>query len=294
MICPVALVLSYVPRIRVIYHEHDSPCDVVGASLFQRLVAWSRHKLGVRAQAVVLPNEGRAAVFRNQTGRDHTYCVWNCPSRQEVSEMEPDHRHANTTYVLYHGSINRIRVPESIVSAFEQLPDSVHFRLIGYETVGSQGYAQHLQSLFEAAGMGDRFEYVGAVPQRSDLLSWCRASHIGLAFMPTSSNDINMQNMVGASNKPFDYMSCGVAVVVSDLPDWREFLVDPGYAVACDPSDGASIAAAVRVYLDDAQATQESIARSHQRMCDEWNYDSQFTAVKDLICAEGVVERETE
>ena len=55
--------------------------------------------------------------------------------------------------------------------------------------------------------------------------------------MPKKSEDINMQNMVGASNKPFDYMACGLPLLVTDLPEWTSTFVEPGYARACNPDD---------------------------------------------------------
>ena len=51
-------------------------------------------------------------------------------------------------------------------------------------------------------------------------------AHVGLALMPLNSNDLNMRHMTGASNKPFDYMAAGLALLVSDLPDWRQMFVD--------------------------------------------------------------------
>jgi hypothetical protein len=49
--------------------------------------------------------------------------------------------------------------------------------------------------------------------------------------MPTCSRDRNEQAMSGASNKAFDYLVCGLAVLVSNLPDWRSTFVEPGYGL---------------------------------------------------------------
>ena len=35
----------------------------------------------------------------------------------------------------------------------------------------------------------------------------------------------------------FDYMAAGLALLVSDLADWREMFVARGFARACDPAD---------------------------------------------------------
>ena len=56
-----------------------------------------------------------------------------------------------------------------------------------------------------------------------------------------------MLHMAGASNKPFDYMAAGLALLVSDQPDWRAMFVEPGYARACDPTDPSSIATSLAI-----------------------------------------------
>ena len=55
--------------------------------------------------------------------------------------------------------------------------------------------------------------------------------------MPRTSDDMNMLNMTGASNKAFDYMAAGLTLLVSDLPDWHAMFVAPGFGRACDPAD---------------------------------------------------------
>ena len=59
-----------------------------------------------------------------------------------------------------------------------------------------------------------------------------------------------MSNMTGASNKPFDYMAAGLALLVSDLPDWKTMFVDPGFGLACDPTDADSLLAALAWFID--------------------------------------------
>ena len=48
--------------------------------------------------------------------------------------------------------------------------------------------------------------------------------------MPLTSDDVNLRTMAGASNKPFDYLARGLALLVSDLAEWKALFVDPGTA----------------------------------------------------------------
>jgi glycosyltransferase involved in cell wall biosynthesis len=86
-----------------------------------------------------------------------------------------------------------------------------------------------------------------------------------------------------SSNKPFDYLACGVVPLVSDLPAWRETYVESGYGLACDPADPASIAEAVGGLLAHPARMREMGERGRQRIVEEWNYERQFAPVLERI-----------
>ena len=101
--------------------------------------------------------------------------------------------------------------------------------------------------------------------------------------MPRHSSDLNLAHMTGASNKPFDYMAAGLALLVSDRPDWRDMFVAPGYARACDPTDPASIAAALTWFLDHPAERRAMGASGRAKIAAEWNYDSAFAPVMSAL-----------
>ncbi|MES2606910.1 MAG: glycosyltransferase, partial [Pseudomonadota bacterium] len=87
---PVALLLSMLPNIRLLYHEHDAPGDEQ-RGWFASQVKRCRRAVAGRADIVVIPNEGRAAHFAAQCGIDpaRILCVWNCPQRSEALPTRP-------------------------------------------------------------------------------------------------------------------------------------------------------------------------------------------------------------
>jgi glycosyltransferase involved in cell wall biosynthesis len=273
--CPVALVLSYLPGIRVAYHEHDSPHS--GHTWFMRFVFWTRRSLSTRATLCIVPNEQRAKRFAEEIGNGvRVDCVWNCPTRDEVSEARPPLNGA--LRVLYHGSIVPARLPTTVLTALSMLPDGVCLRVVGYETIGHKGYVRQLQELAAQLGIAGRVEFLSAVP-RGELLTLCRQCDVGLSLMPRQSLDHNERTMTGASNKPFDYLACGLALLVPDLSDWRALFVDNGYALAVDPADPASMATAVRWLLEHPPELRAMGERGRQRILREWNYEQQFAPV---------------
>jgi hypothetical protein len=66
---------------------------------------------------------------------------------------------------------------------------------------------------------------------------------------------------------------------VSDLPDWRATFVDPGYALACDPTDSDSIASAFMWASRHRDGARAIASRGWDRLRADWNYESQFEPV---------------
>jgi glycosyltransferase involved in cell wall biosynthesis len=89
--------------------------------------------------------------------------------------------------------------------------------------------------------------------------------------------------MTGASNKAFDYLACGLPLIVSDLPDWREMFVEAGYALACDPNDPPSIATAIASLVNDPERMRAMGEAGRQKIIEAWNYEALFQPVMRLL-----------
>jgi glycosyltransferase involved in cell wall biosynthesis len=279
--CPAALAATYLPWVTVLYHEHDTPGEKQGDGFFA-LVMRARRNLAKRARICVLPNANRLKRFESELGPLRaSACVWNCPGLYEVP---PASRSAagDSIWLLYHGTLVPERLSPVVIDALALLPDRVKLRAVGYETVGARGYAETLRQRAESLGIGHRLEILPAV-SRSELLPITLRSDIGLALIPMRVSDYNFEAMAGASNKVFDYMACGLPVLVSALPEWCEMFVRPGYGLACNPEDAASIAAALRPLVEHPSGMREMGESGRRQILAHWNYETVFAPVFDLI-----------
>lgn len=291
--CPVALLLSTLRWFRIIYHEHDSPntdgrwaddnsSSEIRISKFIRLCLWARERLAARTDCCVLPNQERISRFRSEVGNGaRVFRVWNCPQSEEIRPPRSP-RGTDRMIVYYHGVLSPAYVSLSVLKAIAMLPPTVHLRVIGYETVGSRGYLNFLKRSAQELGIADRIEVLGPMP-RYQALTLCSQCDVGLALIPKGSHDVNNIYKMGASNKPFDYLACGLALLVSDLPDWQAMYVGPGYGLACDPDSPESIAASLRWFLDRRDETHKMGEVGRQRILAEWNYERQFQLVLEQL-----------
>jgi glycosyltransferase involved in cell wall biosynthesis len=292
MSCPAAWLIGALTRCQVLYHEHDSPEDVHYltsdlrplTSRFQHFLLWSRRRVGLRADLVVLPNQKRLDLLCQTAGRKkNSLCVFNCPRQEELTGSNGERGGHGIVRLAFHGSINQDRLPLAILTAMSRFPGQVCLSVAGYEPAGSRGYMREFLQRAAELGLGKQVEFVGALPTRRDLYQQASKCNVGLAFMPLQDGDMNMANMTGASNKPFDYLACGLALLVSARPEWEEMFVRPGYGRSCDPADADSIAAQLDWFLKRPADTRRMGTLGRQRILADWNYETQFAPVLNIL-----------
>ena len=274
---PIGVFVWYLLRLPVVYHEHDAPGQPTNVIL--RLVHAMRRRLARVAAACVVPQKERLSRFVADLKPRHAMCVWNCPRLAEVSGPKT-RRSAGTLKVLYHGSIVPERVPESLVRALVECPPGVSLTVIGYETIGAQGYIDHLVSLSRQMNCAERF-HVRAAVSRFELWRHVREHDVGCGFVPRGSGDANLSAMIGASNKVYDYLAAGLALMTSRLPDWEAEYT--AYGRPADPNDPKDVAAAWNWFLERPDETRSFGEAGRRRILDDWNYERQFEPIRSLL-----------
>ena len=264
----------------VVYHEHDSPAPE--ARGFERRLLRARAALARRAVCVI-PNVRRGEVLRDASKASNApFLVWNCPSLAEVAPAR-EAQASGPMRLLYHGSIVPERLPLTVIDAIAAVPGPVVLTVVGYETNGSKGYLNRLRARAAELGISERLNIIGTVATRDELMSICREQDAGLALMPIEAGDLNLRTMEGASNKPFDYLACGLALVVSRIPEWEAMFVEPGYAYSCDPASAADLTQVLTSFMQDPARTRAMGEAGRQRILSEWNYEHQFQPVLEVL-----------
>lgn len=278
LVCPIAYFLTLIPNTQVIYHEHDSPNSIVD-NVFMSWCLKARVLLSDKAKFCILPNQERIDKFISETKtRQPVFCVWNCPSKENIVQ-KINLSDQDQIRLWYHGSIVPPQLPISVIHALTKLPENVHLIIAGYETIGHKNYTKDLEKEAIEGEVCERYKYIGSLPKRLDLLEKCAKSSIGLCLFSSPTRE----PMTGASNKPFDYLACGLSLIVPNLPDWKKMYVETGYGLACDPENVDSIVNAVQWFIDHPEEMRTMGERGRQKILDAWNYENQFESVKKQI-----------
>ena len=271
-----ALIAAKLAGAALVYHEHDSPNP---GNLNPR-IASLRVRAARKATLVVFPNAARAKIAQQELGfrDDQVRIVWNVPRRDEV----PDRKVAShlPLELHYHGNISPQLLPERVMDALQICTRPWRLRVIGYETPGSTGYAIRLVERGGQPG-GTRVVYSGQV-SRDRLLAEAAQASVGLALLPKSAGDVNLTHIIGASNKVFDYMAAGLALLVPNLPDWMDF-VESGFGRACDPADARSISAQLDWFAEHPEECRAMGETGRTKIEQEWNYEQAFQPVLSVL-----------
>ena len=284
---PIALMLATVTGATIVYHEHDAPSREHDSWTIRQCLA-ARRRLVRQAAIVVAPNADRAEHLSRELGGGRpVYTVWNCPRKPGVASagrlvgatpVGEDAAPGAALRVIFRGSINATRFPPTIIEALALSAVPIALDIVGYETAGSRGYVSALMRRATELKVTPLVRTWGTLSE-AQVGPLCARSDLGLALMPMRSADENMRHMVGASNKVFEYFAYGVTPVVSDLPDWRATLVEPGYALACDAGDAESVLRALQWAVDHPRERRAMAERGRARLHDDWNYEAQFAPV---------------
>src|SRR5262249_38499706 len=88
---PIVWWVRRLTRVKVAYHEHDSPDPEGIRTWFMQKVFAYRSKLAREADICILPQQSCLLEFLETTGRTKpAYCVWNCPRLEELANLNTD------------------------------------------------------------------------------------------------------------------------------------------------------------------------------------------------------------
>jgi glycosyltransferase involved in cell wall biosynthesis len=217
------------------------------------------------ADLVVTVNDAYADILVPLLGIGRPLVVRNCPDPYDPPGTRPDRIREllgippDTAVVLYQGGLMTERGVEQGMEAILEVPGA-HYVVMGY---GSQRAA--FIELAAQARFRGRVSVIDAVPPE-ELLAWTASADVMLmAIQPTTLN-----HRFTTPQKLWEAIAAGIPVVASDLPGMAEVVREVGCGTLCDPTNPASIAAAIRELLAlsaDARAAMRTrtLAAAHDR-----------------------------
>ncbi|MFA5891158.1 MAG: glycosyltransferase [Actinomycetota bacterium] len=228
-----------VRRAKLVYDSHEiSP----GLPTVQDPARVSRFEARLirRADAVIHTTPMRARWAAETYGIRTPVVVRNVP--EGSCEIAPVNIAAEiglppgTRVVLHQGNMQRDRGLEALITAFASLDEG-----FGLLMLGGGRLRPGLEQLVASLGLAERVKFRASVPH-SELLSWTAGAWCGASLLV----DTCLNHRYSLPNKLFEYLAVGVPLICSDNEEIGEFVRAHSCGEVCNPSDPASVAAAIQ------------------------------------------------
>ncbi|MEU6071673.1 MULTISPECIES: glycosyltransferase family 4 protein [Streptomyces] len=244
-----ALLVARRRRAALVYDAHELEACMHRRPVRQ-LIEWWERTVWRRSRATITTNHSRAAYLEDMHG-SRPVVVGNYPRTPAAGVAPKDLRRRlgippdRLVLIFQGGFYLDSRCFDTVAAALRDMPEW-HWVIIGF---GSDDSVRKLHELIAECGIEDRTSILPAVPV-DELLSYTAAADVGVVALTNA----HLNCYLGDTNKLFEYLMAGLAVVGSDFPEVRRALLGNGTGPAgalFDPADPASVARALRQVADD-------------------------------------------
>lgn len=262
--------------IRVIYDVHENVPEQIlsktylspGTAKFVAAVATMVEWLAARVfDALVLAEP----IHGQRFGRATQVVVQNFPVHGELMSAENIPYNDRPMNICYIGGVSRIRGMLETIRSLEFVKHSDKKLLLGgpIEQPELEAEAVLLSGWHQTTSYG-RVSRI----QVAEILA---QSRVGLVTLHPVGNYLRSYPV-----KLFEYMICGLPVIVSDFPYWREILAGVDCAIFVDPLDPQAIGEAIQWIFDNPAEAEAMGKRGRQAVLEKFNWDSEGRKLVDL------------
>lgn len=252
---PLGVLLCVLTGARLIYDTHELETET---ATFVGMRKWlgkllERAFIG-RASAVFVVSHSIGAWYRNVYGLSNVHVVRNVPERREQPVRRTTTLRAecgipdDAIVFLYQGVMDIGRGIPLLLDTFSVAPRGVHIVFLGYGPLS--------EKIVEVANGSENIHYHPAVPP-SDLLQYTASADVGVSLL----ENVSLSYYYCLPNKLFEYVTCGLPVIVSDFPEMSRFVAEHGCGWVC-PVNVDDFAVLLASLTKDDIAARATRARS--------------------------------
>lgn len=260
-----AVLLGERLQVPVLYDTHELWSEQPFINSQESVAHWDalEKRLIAGVTAVMTINEPLAEILAERYHLSNVLALHNC---QQSQPLPP--RPANPKPIaLYQGALVPHRGCEELIAAAARLQ---HVR------IAIRGFGSSEQALRQLDSE-NRVLWWDAVPG-PEVVQAAAQADIGLIpFLPTCLN-----HYLSTPNKLFEYMSAGLAIAGSDIPEVARFVTSYGLGRLFDPYSPSDIAEALDGMALSGQL-DEMKRRSRQACEQRWNWEREVEGYLDLI-----------
>lgn len=230
---PFVVLFAKLKKAKVCYDSREIYTHIAGLSKRKNVQAFWQliEKAFIKSVDIILTTgEMDSAFIEKEYNLKETIVIRNLPFAKEISESFNFREHykigTDKIILLYQGVILPGRGLNIIFKILNSLKNCV---LI---IIGDGEYREYFQTVAHEEKLDDKVFFFGKVKQ-DELLKYTSGADIGLAII----ENLSLSYFYALPNKMFEYIYCGLPVIVSNFPQMK-FIVDKyNVGICIDPEN---------------------------------------------------------
>ncbi len=260
---PAAWAVARLRRIPLVYDSHEYFTEVaeLQGRFARKVWLWFERRIFPGLQDVITVSPSIAEAYRRRYGVK-VAVVRNLPDRScegvaPLSREEAGIPPGKKVVLLQGSGINAERGGEEAVQAMRYVEEAVLL------IVGGGDALPAMKALVREEELTDKVIFIPRQPLER-LYAYTRMADVGLSL----DKDVSANQRYSLPNKLFDYILCGVPVLVSDLPEVRRIVKEYDVGLVLDEHSEEAIASALNWMLeqDYKRLKKENLRRAAREL----------------------------
>ena len=285
---PLGYVMAKLTGEKLIYDSHELWSQAhhnPRAKIILDSAKWIERFIGKRTDGVITVSDSIARYLKTYFAHDHIWVIRNIPTYMRTDQCAEDSRASiraswqaeeGQLVVMYQGVIKRERGVFVIAEAIKSLAN--HNILMVF--LGSGSDRADLQAYVEAQNISHLVRFQEAV-QQDVLACYTKSADLGVHAIQNSC----LNHDYCLPNKLFEYIKCGLPVVVTDLTEMRAFVHDHAFGLTFADGDCEDLANNIAKFCeaDYRSAMASNVQKGQDQVSEAQEYAALGQIYEELI-----------
>ncbi len=262
---PVGLMLRILGK-KVIYDVHENSAAAILSRAYvknrmskiflSKCISFLERRSARYFSAIVTARPDISDLFK----KHKHFTLRNFPILPKYEQIQDVDIEKTKAAVIYVGGMTEIRGVTQLINAFEKM-DEAELWLLGF--FGTADFEQKCRSL----GGWKNVRFIGSV-EADEIFGYIKKADIGIVtFLPVPNHITTL------ATKPFEYMACGLPMIMSDFEYWRNFFQDSSLYV--DPANEEELIAVIKKLLSDKSLMESMGKKNLELTMNEYNWQKE-------------------
>lgn len=274
---PFICFVAFVKRAKVVYDSRELYGYIAGLAekqLVQSMLKKIEAIFIKRVSLVLVTGDLDREFLMKQYSISNVKVLRNLPFRIKNLEKIDLHKllgiEKNYRILLYQGVILHGRGLGILINTIKHLDD---FVLV---VIGEGEQYDHYRTIAENENLGKRIFFIGKVSY-DKLLSYTKSADIGTALI----ENLSLSYYYALPNKLFEYIMCGVPVLVSSLPQMEKIVHEYNVGQVVDITKTEEVVASIKEISDPL--VHKNLVNNCTKASKELNWEREFSFMLEIL-----------